>query len=171
MLLGRLCSFPSNSISAASLDTRLLRISKFQPRVSLANEKLLNQDSTYFGNQTLSSCTQGNLPPTELRRLKSDLSHLNDNLTTIGTGSALDIDELVAATNGLNEYVTSANMSDFLGLSPTYGNGLSANVVDGPSGDDAANLYGLAEQNIWSFTPYLSQLEGYSPHLGRRTLF
>jgi hypothetical protein len=107
----------------------------------------------------------------ELRQSQSNLSHPNNSLAQIGTGHSLGIDQPVAATNELNEYLTSAATPDFRSLNSTYEDELSANAVNLFSGDDLADPNGVANQNLWSFTPYLSQLEGCSPTLGHLAMF
>ena len=202
MLLGRLCSFPSSSISADSLAAswdlclerisryadlstiakkshkvlresaqRLLHVNQDRSRVSLANEELLNQSPTYLGSRALSSRAQANVPPMELQQSQSNLSHPTNSLAPIGTGHSLGINQPVAATNELNEYVTSAATPNFRSLNSTHEYELSANAVNLFSGDDLADPSGVANQNLWSFTPYLSQLEGCSPTLGHFAMF
>ena len=194
MLLGRLCSFPSSSISADSLAAswdlclerisryadlstiakkshkvlresaqRLLNVNRDRSRVSLANEELRNQNPTYLGSRALSSCTQANVPPMELRQSQSNLPPPNNSLAPTDAGHSLGVDQPVAATSELNEYLTSA--ADFRSLNPTYEDGLYANALNVLPGDDLADSNGVANQNLWSFIPYLSQLEGFSPTL------
>ena len=202
MLLGRLCSFPSSSISADSLAAswdlclerisryadlstiakkshkvlregaqRLLHVNQDQSGVGLANEELLNQNPNYLGSRAPSSRAQANVPPMELRQSQSNLPHPNNSLAPTSTGHSLGVDQPVVATSEQNEYLTSAATPDFRSLNSTYEDELSANALNLLSGDDLADPNGVANQNLWSFTPYLSQLEGCSPTLSHLAMF
>lgn len=202
MLLGRLCSFPSSSISIVSLAKswdiclerisryanlstiakkshkvlhesaqRLLHVNQDRSRLSLANEQLLNQNPTYTSSRDSSSRTEGNVPQIELRKSKSNPSLPSNSLTTIGTGHSLGADQPMAVTDELNAYFTSATTSDFPSLHSTYEDELSTNMLNVSSGNDFADLNGVINHNLWSFTPYLSQLEGYSPNVGNLAMF
>jgi hypothetical protein len=107
----------------------------------------------------------------ELRQSQSNLPHPSNSLAPIAAGHSLGVDQPVAATNELNEYLTSAATPDFRSLNSTYEDELSANALNLLCGDDLADPNSVSNQNLWSLTPYLSQLEGGSPTLGHLAMF
>ena len=92
------------------------------------------------------------------------------NLPQIGIGHSLGVNQAVPATNEPNEYFISPNSLDFRDLISTYEDGNSATAFDTLSGNDWTDLNRVANQNFSLFTPYVSQLEGYSPIFGNLTM-
>lgn len=151
---------------------RLLHVNPNRSRSSgVVNEEPLNQDKTYLSSQALSSCAQANVPPVELQQSRSNLPHPNHSFALIGTGQSLEVDQPVAVTNEPNKYLTSGALSDAQGLNSTYEDELSAHVPNQLSVDDWADLNSVVNQNLWSLTPYLPQLEGFSPKFGHLDMF